>query len=113
MPGGGELPDRAARARDDEVGRAERRAELVGERHEPVVVAPHATAQRLVVALAAQVQHGGPAAPNASTTSSFRLARALAAAEDEQHARSRRQVEDRGGPRPARSRGFAPGSAGR
>ncbi len=55
--GGRELPDRAARARDGEVGGGERGAELARRRDQHVVVAVHARAQRLVVALAGDVQH--------------------------------------------------------
>ena len=42
LPGGGHLPHRASGAGDDQVGRRERRAELVREGKEPVVVATRA-----------------------------------------------------------------------
>ena len=94
MPGRGELPDGAARARDDEVGRAERGAELVRERDQLVVVAPDATAEPLEVALAAQMQHGRPGLAERLDDLVVQARRALAPAEDEQHARPRGQVED-------------------
>ena len=73
-PRGGELPDRAPRPRDGEIGRGERGAELVRRGDEHVVV-PACTCAReaLVVALAGHVQHRRPRVAVVSTAKSFRL----------------------------------------
>ena len=56
LAGGGDLPDRAAGPRDDEIGRGERRAELVREVEQPVLGPRRARGKLGVVALAGQMQ---------------------------------------------------------
>ncbi len=71
LPGGRHFPDRPAGACHHEIGRSERRGEVVRPRQEPVV-GPQVTANQLLrVALAAQMEHGRPLAPHASTARSF------------------------------------------
>ena len=109
----GQLPDRAAGARDDEVGGRERGAEVVGVREQPVVVAVNALSQRLVVALAAEVEHGR-ARPRPTPRPPARSAqRALAAAEDEQHRPGAGSSKRRAVPPRVARRASAPGSAAR
>ena len=103
QPGGGELPDRAARARDGEVGGAVAPAPISSMNGQQHVVGPRrASAQRVVVALAAEVQHRRP------DSRPTRRARARSAAAR----RASRRTTSTTGPsagRPSRSRASARG----
>ena len=90
---GGELPHRPARTREDEVGRAESGAELVGERHELVVRAGDSILQPLELALAREVEDCGTRSAEAFDDDVVQARRSLAPAVHEQDARARRQVE--------------------
>src|SRR2546421_600235 len=81
--GGCDLPDGASRARDDDVGRRKRRAEIVDEREQAIVGARDASAQLVVIALAAQMQHCGSLFPPGVHRRLVQGARSLAAAEYE------------------------------
>src|SRR5207247_10329448 len=59
-PGRGELPYRAARARESEVGDREGFTEMVGGREQHVVRTLHARAQRCVVTLPGDMENGRP-----------------------------------------------------
>ena len=80
--GGGDLPDRSARAGDDEIGGGESGAEVVRERGAAVVGARDA-ARALVVALAGEMEHGRPAVAERLERGLVQPLRALAPAEDE------------------------------
>ena len=93
QPGGRELPDRAARPREHDVGRAVRDADLVHERLQDVVGPRDASLQLGVVALAAEVDHGRPVLCPRVEREVVEQARAERAAEDEHDARVRREAE--------------------
>src|SRR5439155_17056294 len=94
LPGGGYLPHRAACAGDDEIGGGKRGSELVGKRKQLVVVACDPSAQAVVVALAAQVEDGGSRLAERFDGQLVEARSSLAAPEDEEDPRARRQVED-------------------
>ena len=80
---GRDLPHRAPGARDDEVGRGQRGSELVGEREQPVVVAPRTPVELGKVPLAGEVEDGRARSARRPRRQPRSAPRALAAAEDE------------------------------
>ena len=88
-----DLPHRAAGPRDDDVGSGERRAEVVGERKQPVPGAPDEIRKIGVVALAGQVEHRGPLLAEGFDRCLVQPARPEASAADEDDGAVRRQVE--------------------
>ena len=90
---GGELPDRAARARDREIGGRQRGAEVVRRRDEHVVVPAHARTHRRVVALARDVQHRRAALAERVDGELVQRLRSRETAEDREHRCIGRQPE--------------------
>ncbi len=92
-PCGRELPHRPAGARDGQVRRGERRAELVRRLHEHVVLSVDTVAQALVVALAGDVEHSGAGVAVRRHGEVVQAARAGERAEDRDHRPGRGQAE--------------------
>src|SRR4051812_49517920 len=87
LPRSGNLPDRSARARHDEIRSRERIAEVVEERNDDVAVTVRPRSEVLVVALAGHVQHRRPLLGERVVRRLIHASRALAPAEDEYNRR--------------------------
>ena len=92
-PRGRELPDRAPRSGDGEIGRRERRAELARRRNQHVVVPVDLRPEALVVALAGHVQHGRPRVAVRLDGEVVQAARAGERAEEREHGTALGQAE--------------------
>src|SRR5581483_5352797 len=97
LPRRRDLPDGAAGTTEDEVRRRERAREVVGPGQEPVVRPQPPSGELLRVALAAEVQHGGPRRAEGVDRQLVQHPRAERAAGDEEHAALRREAEPRAG----------------
>src|SRR3954452_22410902 len=92
--GGGDLPDRPARAGKDEVARRDRRAALVRLGEHAVVVTPRAPLDELEVAQACDVQDRRAALAEGVDDELVQRPRAGERAEDDEHLTVVREIED-------------------